>query len=113
MVKAGAWTEVVLAGTGARPDAAPRTLRLLRECASDEVLSLANGNDGAAGEVIFSVLAPHTVIQPHTASHNLRLTAHLALRVPSSSGGAGAGDCYLRVADQPRMHWETGRDARF
>jgi Aspartyl/Asparaginyl beta-hydroxylase len=99
VVTSGDWREVVLVGAGARPDLAPATARLIREYCADAV-SLA---DAGAGEVIFSVLAAGTHVEPHTASHNLRLTAHLGLRIPQSGK-----PCYLRVADQ-ECHWEAGK----
>jgi Aspartyl/Asparaginyl beta-hydroxylase len=100
VVERGRWNEIVLFGSGARPELAPDTSKLLRRhCAS--VVSLA---EAGGGEVIFSILTPHTRIQPHVASHNLRLTAHLGLQIPQD----GEGECYLRVADH-KCRWEQGK----
>jgi hypothetical protein len=98
---------VLFAQSGARPELAPRTAQLVRDHCADEVLSLAQAG---AGEVIFSVLRPGTRIHPHTASHNLRLTAHLGLRVPhcSSKSSAAAALCSLRVGGVDHV-WEEGK----
>lgn len=95
----GDWREIVLFGSGARPDLAPKTCRILQQCAS-EAIDLAREG---AGEIIFSVLSPGTHIAPHCASTNLRLTAHLGLQIPNIKE-----DCYLQVAEE-RLHWEEGR----
>lgn len=87
VVTAGDWREWVLFGSGARPDTAPATVALLQRYAGAAVELATRGG----GEVIFSVLAPRTRIQPHTAGTNIRLTAHLGLVVPE--------DCSLRVRD--------------
>jgi len=92
----GDWREIVLFGSGARPDLAPKTCRILQQYAPEAVNLAQEG----AGEIIFSVLAPHTHIAPHCASTNLRLTAHLGLRVPEN--------CYLQVKEE-KLHWEEGR----
>lgn len=100
VARGGEWKEVVLfAQSGAQPELAPRTAHLLREHCMDEVVSLAQAG---AGEVIFSVLRPGTRIEPHTASHNLRLTAHLGLKVPADER------CYMRV-DGVEKHWYEGK----
>jgi aspartyl/asparaginyl beta-hydroxylase (cupin superfamily) len=101
VVDGGDWREVVLfARSGGHPELAPRTAKLIREYCSDEVISLA---ESGAGEVIFSVLRPGTRLQPHTASHNLRLTAHLGLKVPTR-----AKSCFLNVAGEDHI-WEKGK----
>lgn len=103
----GDWREIVLMGaSGARPELAPNTVQLIRRYCADDAVSLA---ESGAGEVIFSVIAGNTHIQPHTASHNLRLTAHLGLRIPSIvSTDASSQDCYIRVGDQ-KCRWEAGK----
>ena len=80
---AGSWKEWVLFGSGANHHnkTAPRTRQLLQQyCPSAISLAHAGG-----GEVIFSVLAPHTRIAPHCGTTNLRLTGHLGLIVPPPS----------------------------
>ena len=46
-----------------------------------------------------------THILPHTGHSNLRLTAHLGLRIPHTED---KNNSYLRVADQI-LHWEDGK----
>lgn len=96
----GDWREVVLFGSGARPDLAPFTSNLIRKYVP-EAASLA---EQGGGEVIFSVLSPETRIRAHCGSTNLRLTAHLGLSIPSTS----TTDCAIRVADQWHT-WEEGK----
>ena len=79
----GDWREFVLFGAGVTRDDssfadAPRTRSLVRRYCPDAV-SLA---EAGGGEVIFSVLAPRTRVKPHSASTDIRLTAHLGLDVP-------------------------------
>jgi len=86
IVSGGNWREVVLFGPGVTtfPNSesiAPKTKHLIHTYAP-EVVSLCNQG---GGEVIFSMLAPHTYISPHCASSNIRLTAHLGLMVPNKS----------------------------
>jgi aspartate beta-hydroxylase len=102
VVKNGGWKELVLFGSGARPELAPRTSALIRKFASSAV-SLAQAG---GGEVIFSVLAPHTHLTPHCASTNIRWTAHLGLVVPSSTREESG--CRIRIADQWHQ-WKEGR----
>ena len=92
----GDWREIVLFGSGARPDLAPNTCRILERCAPEAVDLAQEG----AGEIIFSVLAPQTHIAPHCASTNLRLTAHLGLQVPEN--------CFIQVAEE-KLHWQEGQ----
>lgn len=104
VVREGDWSEVVLfAQSGSRPGLAPRTVQLLRDHCMDPVVSLAQAG---AGEVIFSVLRPRTRIEQHTASHNVRLTAHLGLKVPKENG------CYIRVDGVDRF-WQEGKTMVF
>lgn len=92
----GEWREIVLFGSGARPDLAPRTAAIVQQvvpCAVD------CANDGL-GEVIFSLLTPRTRISPHCGTTNLRLTAHLGLSIPK--------ECWIRVANK-KLLWEEGK----
>jgi len=54
-----------------------------------------------APEAMFSLLAPHTTIPPHTGVMNGRLTVHLPLIVPERCGA-------LRAGEEAR-EWEEGR----
>ena len=50
--------------------------------------------------VMFSCLAPHTTIPPHSGETNVRLVTHLALIVP--------GQCFFRVGNDTR-EWQEGK----
>jgi hypothetical protein len=106
VVSKGDWTEVVLFGAGAQAQAhahgiMPWSRRLLAHHVPDAV-SLAHAG---GGEVIISVLQPHTKIEAHCASTNLRLTAHLGLVVPPSTDEA---PCLIRVAHDSH-EWQEGK----
>ena len=81
------------------------------------------------GEVILSKMGPQsTHILPHTASHNVRYTAHLPLIVPtatvsnrvdSATNGTldeskidknetNSKECYIRIGEEI-CHWEVGK----
>ena len=76
------------------------------------------------GEVIFSLLAPHTKIAPRCASTNIRLTAHLGLYVPTKQDDNGTNEqgmasstssqqrpppkCGIRVRDK-WYTWNVGK----
>uniref|UniRef100_A0A7S3P755 Aspartyl/asparaginy/proline hydroxylase domain-containing protein n=1 Tax=Amphora coffeiformis TaxID=265554 RepID=A0A7S3P755_9STRA len=96
----GDWREVVLFGSGSEQTAgmAPRTRQYLQMTCPDAV-SLA---DQGGGEVIISVLGPHTHVAPHCASTNLRWTAHLGLQIPTT------GRVQIRIADQ----WHSWRQGQ-
>lgn len=55
---------------------------------------------GVCPNAMFSALAPHTHIPPHTGETNARLVAHLALIVPEA--------CMLRVGYE-RRQWQPGK----
>jgi hypothetical protein len=95
----GDWRELVLFGSGAEPARAPRTAALVQRYAASAVDLAVQGG----GEVIFSVLAPHTRIQPHTAGTNIRLTAHLGLVIPKDKDA-----CRIRIRDI-WCQWEPGK----
>ena len=99
VLRGGDWREIVLFGSGARPHLAPKTCAIIQKLAPEAVHLAQQG----AGEIIFSVLAPHTYIAPHCASSNVRLTAHLGLQVPLDKE-----NCYIQVADE-KLHWEEGK----
>jgi Aspartyl/Asparaginyl beta-hydroxylase len=105
--KGGDWREIVLFGSGTAAadgyDRAPQTCRLLERIVPQAVDLARKG----AGEIIFSVLAPHTHIAPHCASTNLRLTAHLGLQIPTKDDDDDHA-CYLQVADQT-LQWKEGQ----
>ena len=54
----------------------------------------------SAGDVMFSVLAPRSKIDPHHGLNNLDLTCHLGIDLPQ--------DCALEVGGETRS-WEPGR----
>jgi aspartate beta-hydroxylase len=107
VVRGGDWREVVLFGTGSSPhgshpgEFAPLTRQWIR-AHLPEAIELA---EAGGGEVIFSVLQPHTTLLPHCATTNLRLTAHLALSIPSNDGN---GRCRIRVGSQWE-NWQRGK----
>ena len=97
-VVVGDWRETVLLGEGAIRGVAPRTVEFLER---EVPACVALCRDGG-GEVIFSWLQPGALIKPHCAPTNLRLTAHLGLKVPSAAG------CRIRVGEEWRS-WEEGK----
>ena len=52
-----------------------------------------------------SLLSSGTHILPHTGHSNLRLSAHLGLKIPQTKD---INNSYLRVADQV-LHWMEGK----
>ena len=97
-VVVGSWRETVLLGQGAVRGAATRTVEFLEREVPACVALCRNGG----GEVIFSWLEAGALIKPHCAPTNLRLTAHLGLKVPSAAG------CRIRVGEEWRR-WEEGK----
>jgi hypothetical protein len=71
----------------------PLTIKLLSGLPQPEIPS---GGPNA----MFSLLAPHTHIPPHTGINNARLVCHLPLIVPEG--------CWFRVGSQTRV-WEPGK----
>lgn len=90
------WSTFFLWKDGARQDEncarCPKTAALLDE------LPLAH-QTGYSPTVVFSVLAPHTRIPPHTGSTNTRLLTHLPLILPPK--------CGFRVGNDVR-EWRMG-----
>jgi aspartate beta-hydroxylase len=70
----------------------PRTIAALAETPQPQVLNRSPAS-------MFSVLAPHTHIPPHTGVTNTRLVVHLPLIVPP--------DCRFRVGGETRT-WREG-----
>ena len=68
-----------------------------------ESLPLANV-PGYMPDVLFSLLEPGAMIQPHYGQNNVRLTVHLGLRVPDG--------CALKVGDESRP-WQAGKVLMF
>jgi hypothetical protein len=107
IVHGGDWREIVLFGAGVNPDGsskddvAPRTKLWIRTHLQEAVELAQSGG----GEVIFSILQPHTTLLPHCATTNLRLTAHLALSIP---GDDGKGKCRIRVGSRWES-WQRGK----
>lgn len=91
------WTAVHLLQNGERIERnarhCPRTLTLLGEIPQPRV-------PGRSPNAMFSLLAPHTRIPPHTGVANTRLVCHLPLIVPPG--------CGFRVGAETR-EWEVGR----
>ena len=77
------WTAIHLLQNGKRVEAnakhCPRTLELLSNIPQAQI-------PGASPNAMFSLLAPHTHIPPHTGVANVRLVSHLALIVPEGCG---------------------------
>ena len=77
------WTAIHLLQNGRRIDAnarhCPRTLEAISALPQPHV-------PGACPNAMFSLLAPHTRIPPHTGVANTRLVCHLALIVPPGCG---------------------------
>ena len=90
------WSTFFLWKDGVRQDAncarCPQTAALL------ERLPLAR-QSGYGPTAMFSVLAPHTHIPPHTGSSNARAIVHLPLILPP--------DCHFRVGNETRP-WRMG-----
>eukprot|EP00516_Mucochytrium_quahogii_P001379 CAMPEP_0203763898 /NCGR_PEP_ID=MMETSP0098-20131031/17068_1 /ASSEMBLY_ACC=CAM_ASM_000208 /TAXON_ID=96639 /ORGANISM=" , Strain NY0313808BC1" /LENGTH=362 /DNA_ID=CAMNT_0050659265 /DNA_START=803 /DNA_END=1891 /DNA_ORIENTATION=- len=101
VLEAGNWSEIVLYGRGANPSLCPSLSQLLQALVPEAIDLCAR----AAGEIIFSRLGPHTVIAPHCASTNLRLTAHLGIEIPASSK---AQPCKIEVGGECKQ-WENGK----
>lgn len=72
----------------------PETARLL-----DRLDHCCSGSDGI-GQIVFSILAPGTTLNPHTGSTNIRLRYHLGLLVPEGAT--------LKVGGEERS-WQQGR----
>lgn len=90
------WSSLWLWKDGQRQDSAiarcPRTAEVL------DTLPLAD-QPGFAPTALFSALAPHTRIPPHTGSTNARLVVHLPLILPGPAG--------FRVGND-RREWRIG-----
>lgn len=91
------WTSLFLWKDGEKQqaicDRCPETTRIL------ESLPMAR-QDGFAPTAVFSALQPHTHIPPHTGSSNVRLLAHLPLRLP--------GPARFRVGNTEK-EWKIGQ----
>lgn len=91
------WTSLFLWKDGEKQqaicDRCPETTRIL------ESLPMAR-QDGFAPTAVFSALQPHTHIPPHTGSSNVRLLAHLPLRLP--------GPARFRVGNT-KKEWKIGQ----
>jgi hypothetical protein len=77
------WTAIHLLQNGQRIDTnarhCPRTMELIAALDQPDV-------PGASPNAMFSLLAPHTRIPPHTGVANTRLVCHLPLIVPPKCG---------------------------
>ena len=92
-----AWTAVHLLQNGERVEAnarhCPETMALLGRIGQPAI-------SGRSPNAMFSLLAPHTRIPPHTGVANTRLVCHLPLVVPEG--------CWFRVGAETRG-WEVGK----
>lgn len=90
------WTAIHLLRNGQRIDAnadlCPRTMAALAKLDQPAIA-------GASPTAMFSLLAPHTTIPPHSGVNNTRLLCHLPLIVPEG--------CWFRVGAETR-HWREG-----
>lgn len=95
------WTAIHLLQNGERVEAnarhCPRTLELLSKLPQPDI-------PGASPNAMFSLLAPHTHIPPHTGVANVRLVSHLALIVPDG--------CGFRVGGTT-IEWQVGKTIVF
>jgi hypothetical protein len=96
------WKETVLFGINAEPHLAPKTVQILKSCVMKESIDLCNSG---GGEIIFSYLFGNTIIKPHCAATNHRLTCHLGLIIPSKSKN---GKCSITVCGEER-YWSNGK----
>ena len=91
------WTAIHLIERGRIVEAnarhCPELMRLLAVLPQPRI-------SGAGPNAMFSLLAPHTHIPPHTGITNTRLVCHLPLIVPPG--------CWFRVADV-RHDWVPGK----
>lgn len=90
------WSAIHLIQNGQRIEAnarhCPKTMALLETLPQPDI-------PGASPNAMFSLLAPHTRIPPHTGVANIRLVCHLPLIVPPG--------CGFRVGDSSR-EWREG-----
>lgn len=90
------WTAIHLIERGrtvaANARHCPATMDVLSRIPQPEIA-------GAGPNAMFSLLAPHTHIPPHTGIANTRLVCHLPLIVPPG--------CWFRVGDE-RREWDRG-----
>ncbi len=91
------WTAIHLWQYGRRIEAnarhCPHTMELLARLPQPRI-------GGCSPNAVFSMLAPGTLIPPHTGVSNTRLLCHLPLIVPEG--------CWFRVGAQTRL-WERGK----
>lgn len=91
------WTAIHLLQNGRRIEAnaqhCPRTMEVIATLPQPQV-------PGASPNAMFSLLAPHTRIPPHTGVANTRLVCHLPLVVPP--------DCGFRVG-ATYLEWRKGQ----
>ena len=91
------WTAIHLTERGQIVDAnakhCPQLMQLLQTIPQPNI-------PGAGPNAMFSLLAPHTHIPPHTGITNTRLVCHLPLTVPPG--------CWFRVGDV-RKDWVRGQ----
>ncbi|HWI89254.1 MAG TPA: aspartyl/asparaginyl beta-hydroxylase domain-containing protein [Sphingomicrobium sp.] len=90
------WSAMHLLQNGHRIEAnarhCPRTMEVVAQMPQPHVRN-------ASPNAMFSLLAPHTRIPPHTGAANTRLVCHLPLIIPA--------DCGFRVGETTR-EWKAG-----
>lgn len=91
------WTAIHLMQNGlvvgANAQHCPQTMALLKTIPQPDIA-------GCSPNAMFSLLAPETIIPPHTGVANTRLVCHLPLIVPEG--------CWFRVGAETRQ-WERGK----
>ena len=99
----GSWREAVFFA-GHSPGAAEATRRRFPRTASIllRISDAVTCADVGCGEVLFSTLAPGTVLRPHCGGTNARLTCHLGVVVPSEE------DITITCGGETR-HWVEGK----
>jgi aspartate beta-hydroxylase len=96
--KSPRWSTYFLWKDGVRQDDA--CARCPRTAAASEAIPVLDDTPNFGPTIMFSVLAPHTHIPPHSSVTNARLVTHLPLIVPPG--------CRFRVGNETRP-WEEGK----
>jgi aspartate beta-hydroxylase len=96
--KSPRWSTYFLWKDGARIDEA--CARCPRTAAVSEAVPVLDNTPNFGPTIMFSVLAPHTHIPPHSSVTNARLVMHLPLIVPKG--------CRFRVGNETR-DWREGK----
>jgi len=101
VLRAGAWTEYVFFGQGKVTNGP--IAEAIQSIIPDAVEMARLG----LGEIILSRMCPGTIVAPHCAPSNTRLTAHLGIRIPKKSS---EDDTTCAICINGRWHsWEEGK----